>query len=102
VNKAPADVPEPSGWHHGHGATPRRKRRVGEENMALVRRFLKAHIKGTLDQMDEMMAPDYVRHTKLLPPSSDSFTNTLVIRVRSEKEVHIACLEPPLRPQNPL
>jgi len=52
--------------------------------------------------MDEMMAPDYVRHTKLLPPSSDSFTNTLVIRVRSEKEVHIACLEPPLRPQNPL
>ena len=51
-----------------------------EENMALVRRFLKAHVKGDLDEMDEMMAPDYVRHTKLLPPSSDSSTNTLVIR----------------------
>jgi ketosteroid isomerase-like protein len=69
-----------------------------EENMALVRRFLKAHIKGNLDQMDEMMAPDYVRHTKLLPPSSDSSTNTLVIRARTEKEVHIAYLELPLRP----
>jgi ketosteroid isomerase-like protein len=69
-----------------------------EENMALVRRFLKAHIKGNLDQMDEMMAPDYVRHTRLLPPSSDSFTNTLVIRARTEKGVHIAYLEPPLRP----
>jgi hypothetical protein len=44
-----------------------------------------------------MMAPDYVRHTKLLPPSSDSFTNTLVIRARTEKEVHIAYLELPLR-----
>ena len=30
--------------------------------------------------------------------NSDTFTNTIVIRAGIEKEVHIACLEPPLRP----
>jgi ketosteroid isomerase-like protein len=38
-----------------------------EENMALARRFLEAHFKGDLDAMDEMMTPDFVGHTKLLP-----------------------------------
>jgi serine phosphatase RsbU (regulator of sigma subunit)/predicted ester cyclase len=38
-----------------------------EENMALARRFLEARVKGDLDAMDEMMAPDFVNHTKLLP-----------------------------------
>ena len=38
-----------------------------EENMALARRFLEANFKGDLDAMDEMMAPDFVGHTKLLP-----------------------------------
>ena len=38
-----------------------------DENMALARRFLKALVKGDLDTMDEMMASDYVSHTKLLP-----------------------------------
>jgi serine phosphatase RsbU (regulator of sigma subunit)/predicted ester cyclase len=38
-----------------------------EENMALVRRFLEAQVKGDLEAMDEMMAPDFVGHTKLLP-----------------------------------
>jgi ketosteroid isomerase-like protein len=38
-----------------------------EENKALVRRFLEAQVKGDLDAMDEMMAPDFVGHTKLLP-----------------------------------
>jgi predicted ester cyclase len=37
-----------------------------EENMALVRRFLEARVKGDLDTMDEMMAPDFVSHTPLL------------------------------------
>ena len=37
-----------------------------EENMALTRRFLEAQVKGDLDAMDEMMAPDYVRHTPML------------------------------------
>jgi serine phosphatase RsbU (regulator of sigma subunit)/predicted ester cyclase len=38
-----------------------------EENMALARRFIEARVKGDLDAVDEIMAPDYVSHTKLLP-----------------------------------
>jgi serine phosphatase RsbU (regulator of sigma subunit)/predicted ester cyclase len=38
-----------------------------EENMALARRFLEAHFKGDLEAIDEMMTPDFVGHTKLLP-----------------------------------
>jgi serine phosphatase RsbU (regulator of sigma subunit)/predicted ester cyclase len=38
-----------------------------EQNMALARRFLEARIKGDLDTVDEMMTPDFVSHTKLLP-----------------------------------
>ena len=42
----------------------------GKENMALVRRFIEARVKADLDAMDEMMAPDYVSHAKLLPANS--------------------------------
>jgi predicted ester cyclase len=35
--------------------------------MALARRFLTALVKGDLDTMDEIMAPDYVSHTPFLP-----------------------------------
>jgi ketosteroid isomerase-like protein len=38
-----------------------------EENLALARRFLEVQVKGDLDAMDEMMSPDFVGHTKLLP-----------------------------------
>jgi serine phosphatase RsbU (regulator of sigma subunit)/predicted ester cyclase len=38
-----------------------------EENKALARRFLEAKIKGDLYTVDEMLAPDYVSHTKILP-----------------------------------
>jgi serine phosphatase RsbU (regulator of sigma subunit)/predicted ester cyclase len=38
-----------------------------EENMALARRFIEARVEGDLDAVDEMMAPDFVSHTKLLP-----------------------------------
>jgi serine phosphatase RsbU (regulator of sigma subunit) len=38
-----------------------------EENMALARRFMEARVKGDLDAMDEMLAPDFVNHNKLLP-----------------------------------
>jgi serine phosphatase RsbU (regulator of sigma subunit) len=37
-----------------------------EENMALARRFLEAIVKGGLDAVDEMMAPDFVNHSELL------------------------------------
>ena len=38
-----------------------------EENMALVRRFFEARGKADLDAIDEMLAPDFVVHTKLFP-----------------------------------
>ena len=37
-----------------------------EKNKALVRRFLKAHAKGDLDALEEMLAPDFVDHN-LIP-----------------------------------
>jgi serine phosphatase RsbU (regulator of sigma subunit) len=39
---------------------------VGEKNKALVRRFLEAQIKGDLETLDELLAPDFVDHN-LLP-----------------------------------
>ena len=38
-----------------------------EQNMVLARRFMEAKVTGDLKAMDEMMAPDYVNHTKLVP-----------------------------------
>src|SRR3712207_1253937 len=38
-----------------------------EQNMALARRFMQARVKGDLDALDEMLPPDFVSHTKLLP-----------------------------------
>jgi ketosteroid isomerase-like protein len=41
-----------------------------EENMALVRRFWEARVRGDIDAVDEMLIPDLVSHTKLLPAKS--------------------------------
>src|ERR687886_1473834 len=38
-----------------------------EENMALARRFIEAAVKGDLDALDEMLAPDFIGHNKRLP-----------------------------------
>ena len=38
-----------------------------EGNIALVRRFFEARSKGDLDAIEEMLAPDFVVHTKLFP-----------------------------------
>ncbi len=38
-----------------------------EKNKALVRRFLEAQSKGDLDAVDEMLAPDFVGHSKVFP-----------------------------------
>src|SRR5215204_4350617 len=56
---------------------PTRRKNVGwqrggtcmsaEENMTLAHRFMEARVKGDLDALEEMMAPDYVSHAKLLP-----------------------------------
>ena len=37
-----------------------------EENMALARRFMEAQVMGDLDALDDMLAPDFVSHNKLL------------------------------------
>src|ERR671910_1650883 len=74
MNKAPADVPEPSGWHHAwcrpsgeRCEWERRRTSMSEEkNMALARRFMEARIKGDLDAVDDTLAPDFVNHTSLL------------------------------------
>jgi serine phosphatase RsbU (regulator of sigma subunit)/predicted ester cyclase len=45
-----------------------------EENMALTRRLMEARVEGDLDALDEMLAPDFVSHTKLVagqPPGRD-------------------------------
>ena len=38
-----------------------------EKNKELARRFMEARVKGDMDAVDEMMAPDYVGHTRVLP-----------------------------------
>jgi serine phosphatase RsbU (regulator of sigma subunit)/predicted ester cyclase len=38
-----------------------------EENMALARRFMEARVKRDLDAVDEMLAPHFVNHNKLVP-----------------------------------
>jgi hypothetical protein len=50
-----------------HELARRRTSMSAEENMALARRFMEARIKGDLDAVDEMMAPDFVNHNRLLP-----------------------------------
>jgi serine phosphatase RsbU (regulator of sigma subunit)/predicted ester cyclase len=38
-----------------------------EENMALARRFMEARVKRDLNAVDELLAPDFVNHNKLVP-----------------------------------
>src|SRR5215216_6368590 len=38
-----------------------------KQNMALARRFMEARINGDLDAVDEMLAPHFVNHNRLLP-----------------------------------
>jgi serine phosphatase RsbU (regulator of sigma subunit)/predicted ester cyclase len=38
-----------------------------EENMALARRFMEARVKGDVNALEEILPPDFISHTKLLP-----------------------------------
>jgi serine phosphatase RsbU (regulator of sigma subunit)/predicted ester cyclase len=38
-----------------------------EENMALARRLMEARVRGDVDALDEMLTPDFVSHTRLVP-----------------------------------
>jgi predicted ester cyclase len=77
---SPADVPDPSTWHHAWcrlvGET-----RVGneeeapvsseeEKNKALVRRFWESVARGDLDAIDDLLAPDFVDHSLLVGQES--------------------------------
>jgi serine phosphatase RsbU (regulator of sigma subunit)/predicted ester cyclase len=46
-----------------------------EENMALVRRFFEARANADLDAIDEMLAPDFVVHTKLFPDQQSNLSD---------------------------
>jgi serine phosphatase RsbU (regulator of sigma subunit)/predicted ester cyclase len=46
-----------------------------EENMALVRRFFEARANADLDAIDEMLAPDFVVHTKLFPDQQSDLSD---------------------------
>jgi predicted ester cyclase len=51
-----------------------------EENKALVRRFLEARVETDLDALDEILAPDFVSHVKLVPgqqPGREGFKQAL-------------------------
>jgi predicted ester cyclase len=53
---------------------------VEEKNKALVRRFLEARVKGDVDAVEEMLAPDFVNHTKVLPdeePGREGFMQAI-------------------------
>jgi serine phosphatase RsbU (regulator of sigma subunit)/predicted ester cyclase len=75
MNKPPADVVEPGGWHHTNGVDPVEKSEMAssrkeapvsteEQNKAVVRRLIEeVYNRGNLDMADELLAPDYVDHT---------------------------------------
>ena len=51
----------------------------GEENKALVRRFVEAQARGDLETLDELLAPDFVDHN-LLPgqePGREGFMQSV-------------------------
>src|SRR5215217_7116401 len=90
VNKPPADVPDPSGWHHTHGVDPLEKRDISQQqrggssvssednNKALARRFLEAFANGDLHTLEELLAPDFINHS-LLPgqaPGREGYIQT--------------------------
>src|SRR5215207_6788869 len=51
-----------------HGLARRRTSMSAEENMALARRFMEARVvKRDLNAVDEMLAPDFINHNKLVP-----------------------------------
>jgi predicted ester cyclase len=49
---------------------------AAEQNMALARRFMEERLSGDLDTVDQMLAPDFVNHNRLLPgqePDRENF-----------------------------
>ena len=95
----PADVPDPSTWHHAW-CRPVGEARVGseegallsseeEKNMALVRRFLEAQANADLDTIEELLAPDFVDRS-LLPgqePSREGYKQQVAEQIAALSDV---------------
>ena len=65
---------------------------VEKENMALVRRLEEAVINGDLDAVDEMLAPNFVNHNKLLSgqePDRESYKRAISAYLAAFSETHI-------------
>jgi predicted ester cyclase len=89
VNKSSINALNSFGWHHGW-CRPSRETGVGkeeagavsstEENKAIVHRFLVEHmVKGNLDVIDELAAPDFVDRS-LIPgqgPTREDFKRSV-------------------------
>jgi ketosteroid isomerase-like protein len=57
----------PTPWRKRVGKEEEAAVSSAEENMALARRLMEARVEGDLDALDEMLTPDYVSYTKLVP-----------------------------------
>src|SRR5215203_5869391 len=95
----PADVPDPSTWHHAW-CRPVGEARVGSEedvpvsseegkNKVLVRRFWEAQANADLDTLDELLAPDFVDRS-LLPgqePSREGYKQQVAEQIAALSDV---------------
>ena len=76
-----------------------------ENNMALARRLIEARVGGDLDALDEMLTPDFVTHTKLVPGQQpgregEKWAITQLTAAFSNRSVVVedqVALPPPLR-----
>jgi serine phosphatase RsbU (regulator of sigma subunit)/predicted ester cyclase len=62
------------------------------KNMALARRLMEARVKGDLDALDAMLAPDFVNHNKLVPgqePDRENFKRAVSVYHAALGERHL-------------
>jgi serine phosphatase RsbU (regulator of sigma subunit)/predicted ester cyclase len=62
------------------------------KNMALVRRLMEARVKGDLDALDAMLAPEFVNHNKLVPgqePDRENFKRAVSVYHAALGERHL-------------
>jgi len=73
-------------------ATRRRTSMSEVKNMALARRLMEARVKGDLDALDAMLAPDFVNHNKLVPgqePDRENFKRAVSVYHAALGERHL-------------
>src|SRR5215207_4766462 len=73
-------------------ATRRRTSMSEVKNTALARRLMEARVKGDLDALDAMLAPDFVNHNKLVPgqePDRENFKRAVSVYHAALGERHL-------------